>query len=346
MGLGNQAIRRGWKRLAVLFCLGISLTWGTVACAPGNTVEFTLVSFAVTKAGYQQIADKFAEKWQREHKQNVVINQSYGASSAQARAVIDGLEADVVALSLGLDINKIQQAGLIEPGWENRLPNKSIVTQSVVTLVTGPDNPKQIKNWEDLTKPGVKVITANPKSSGLARWNFLALWGAITQNGGDESQALDFTSKVYENAVVLARDAREASDAFFKQGQGDVLVTYENEAILVRQKGEPIKYTSPPLNISIDNPVAMVDKNVSKHQNRIVVEAFLKYLFTPEAQAEFVKVGFRPLDKQVSEKYGKQYQPVNQLFNVKSFGGWKQVQDKFFDRGGIFDRIEAKIANR
>lgn len=346
MGSWMKTHRQGWQRLVVLFCLGISITWGMVACVPGNTVEFTLVSYAVTKAAYQQIADRFAEKWQREHHQNVVINQSYGGSSAQARAVIDGLEADVVALSLGLDINKIQKAGLIEKGWEDRLPNKSIVTKSVVSLVTTPDNPKQIKTWSDLTKPGVKVITANPKSSGLARWNFLALWGAITQSGGNESQALDFTSKVYQNAVVLARDAREASDAFFKQGQGDVLITYENEAILVGQKGEPIKYISPPLNISIDNPVAMVDKNVSKHQNRIVVEAFLKYLFTPEAQAEFAKVGFRPIDNGVYQKFAQQYQPVKQLFNVKDFGGWQQVQKEFFQDGGVFDRIEAKIAKR
>jgi sulfate transport system substrate-binding protein len=335
-----------WKHYLILFCVGISLVWGTVACAPGNTVEFTLVSFAVTKAAYQQIADKFAEKWQREHHQNVIINQSYGASSAQSRAVIDGLEADVVALSLGLDINKIEKAGLIEKGWEERLPNRSIVTQSVATLVTTPDNPKKIQTWSDLVKPGVNVITANPKSSGLARWNFLALWGTITQNGGDENQALDFTSKVYQNAIVLARDAREASDAFFKQGQGDVLVTYENEAILVRQKGEPIKYISPPLNISIDNPVAMVDRNVSKHQNRIVVEAFLKYLFTAEAQEEFAKVGFRPIDDRVYQKFAKQYQPVKKLFNIKTFGGWKQVQDKFFKDGGVFDQIEAKIAKR
>jgi sulfate transport system substrate-binding protein len=346
MGLWCKRDRQRWKQWIVLFCLGISLSWGTVACAPGNTVEFTLVSFAVTKAAYQQIADKFAEKWQREHHQNVVINQSYGGSSAQSRAVIDGLEADVVALSLGLDIDKIQKAGLIEAGWEDRLPNKSIVTKSVATLVTTPENPKQIKTWSDLTKPGVKVITANPKSSGLARWNFLALWGSITQTGGNESQALDFTSRVYGNSVVLARDAREASDAFFKQGQGDVLVTYENEAILVQQKGESIKYISPSLNISIDNPVAMVDRNVSKHQNRIVVEAFLKYLFTPEAQVEFAKVGFRPIEDGVYQQFAKQYQPVKQLFDVNDFGGWKQVQDKLFQDGGVFDRIEAKISQK
>jgi sulfate/thiosulfate transport system substrate-binding protein len=339
MELWLKKYGKRWKQWLVFFSLGMSLTWGTVACVPGNTVEFTLVSFAVTKAAYQQIADKFAEKWHREHHQNVIINQSYGSSSAQARAVIDGLEADVVALSLGLDINKIEKAGSIEKGWEDRLPNKSIVSQSVVTLVTTPENPQKIQTWSDLAKPEVKVITANPKSSGLARWNFLALWGAITQTGGDNDRALDFTTKVYQNAVVLARDAREASDAFFKQGQGDVLVTYENEAILVEQKGERIKYNSPPLNISIDNPVAMVDRNVSKHQNRIVVEAFLKYLFTAEAQEEFAKVGFRPIDKVVYQKFSKQYQPVKQLFNVKDFGGWQDVQNKFFKDGGIFDRI-------
>ena len=177
------------KRLIALFSIGIALVWGTVACTPSNSVELTLVSYAVTKAAYQHITDNFAEKWLKEHRQNVSINQSYGGSSAQSRAVIDGLEADVVALSLGLDINKIQKAGLIAPGWEDRLPNKSIVTKSVVSFVTTPENPRQIKTWADLAKPGVKLITANPKSSGLARWNFLALWGSVTKAGGNETQA-------------------------------------------------------------------------------------------------------------------------------------------------------------
>jgi sulfate/thiosulfate transport system substrate-binding protein len=322
----------------------MTLVWSIGACVPANTVEITLVSYAVTKAAYQQIADSFAEKWWQEHHEHVAINQSYGGSSAQARAVIDGLEADVVALSLALDINKIQKAGLIAKGWENRLPNQSIVSKSVVTLVTTPENPKQIKTWQDLAKPGIKLITANPKSSGLARWNFLALWGAITQTGGNETQALDFTTQVYKNAVVLARDAREASDAFFKQGQGDVLVTYENEAILVGQKGEKINYISPDLNISIENPVTMVDRNVTKHNNRVVVEAFLQYLFTPPAQREFAKVGFRPIDPTVYQQFAKQYPPIKQQFNVAAFGGWNRVQKNFFADGGIFDQIETKIA--
>jgi sulfate/thiosulfate transport system substrate-binding protein len=333
-----------WKRLIALFTVSIALVWGVAACTPSNTVELTLVSYAVTKAAYQQITDNFAQKWFDEHQQHVSINQSYGGSSAQSRAVIDGLEADVVALSLALDINKIQQAGMIAEGWEKRLPNRSIVTQSVVTLVTTPENPQGIKTWQDLAKPGIKLITANPKSSGLARWNFLALWGTITQTGGDETQALDFTTQVYKNAVVLARDAREASDAFFKQGQGDVLLTYENEAILVGQKGEQINYISPSPNISIDNPVALVDRNVDKHKNRRVVEAFLKYLFSPEAQTEFAKVGFRPIDPQVYQQFAKQYPPVKQQFNIATFGGWKKVQKEFFTDGGVFDQIQDRIA--
>ena len=332
------------KRLIALFSIGIALVWGIAACTPSNTVELTLVSYAVTKSAYQQITDKFAEKWFKEHQQHVSINQSYGGSSAQSRAVIDGLEADVVALSLGLDINKIQKAGLIAEGWENRLPNKSIVTKSVVTIVTTPENPQGIKTWQDLAKPGIKLITANPKSSGLARWNFLALWGVITQTGGSEAQALEFTTSIYKNAVVLARDAREASDAFFKQGQGDALLTYENEAILVGQKGEKISYISPDPNISIDNPVTMVDVNVAKHKNKVVVEAFLQYLFTPEAQTEFAKVGFRPVDPQVYKLFAKQYPPIQKQFNIDTFGGWSKVQKEFFADGGVFDRIQDQIA--
>jgi sulfate/thiosulfate transport system substrate-binding protein len=330
------SVKRRWYQTIALFCAAAILTGSMASCSPGNSVEFTLVSFTVTKAAYQKIADKFTEKWQKEHKQQVFINQSYGASSAQARAVIDGLEADVVALSLGLDIDQIQKAGLIESDWEKRLPNKSVVSKSVVTLVTTPQNPKQIKTWQDLVKPGVKIITANPKSSGLARWNFLALWLAT-------DRPEEFTTQVYKNSIVLAKDAREASDAFFKQGQGDVLITYENEAILVGQKGEPISFTSPAPNISIENPVALVDRNVKKHKNRAVVQAFIEYLFTPEAQAEFAKVGFRPIDLTGKNSNISKLKPIKNLATIDKFGGWTQAQNQFFKNDAFFDQIERQI---
>jgi sulfate transport system substrate-binding protein len=329
----------------VLILVTISITISVVACSPTNTVELTLVSYAVTKAAYQKIVDKFAQKWYKETGQNVIINQSYGGSSAQARAVIDGLEADVVALSLGLDIDRIQKAGLIEDGWEKELPNSSIVSQSVVSIVTEDGNPLGIKTWQDLTKSDLKIITANPRSSGVARWNFLALWGAVTTTGGSEQEALDLTKKVYQNVPVLARDARESSDAFFKQGQGNALITYENEAILIGTKGEKVTYLSPDVNISIDNPVAIVDRYVDQHKNREVVTAFVNYLFTPEAQIEFAKVGFRPVDGDVKNQFVTQYPPIKKIFTIADLGGWEKVQTKFFDNGGIFEQVEKNLRN-
>jgi sulfate/thiosulfate transport system substrate-binding protein len=325
---------RWWQWLG-LFWVGWCLALLT-ACTP--TVEITLVSNSVSKAAYQQITDRFAEEWHRQHpSQQVSFNQSYGSSGAQTRAVIDGLEADVVALALQPDVDKIQKAGLIEKGWAAEFPNQSIVAQTVAAIVTQPGNPKNIKSWADLAQPGLKIVTTNPKSSGAARWTFLAIWGGLPQASEAEIQ------KIYQNAMVLAKDAREASDVFFKQGQGDVLITYENEAILVGQKGDPVTYISPPSNISIDFPIALVDKNVDKHQNRLVVEAFIKYLFTAPAQAEFAKVGFRPVLPEVHSQFAQQYQPVPTLFTVDKMGGWSAAQQQFFANGAMFDRIEANL---
>lgn len=311
--------------------------------AAGEPVNLTLVSFAVTQAAYENIIPKFVEKWKAEKNQEVVFDQSYGGSGSQTRAVIDGLEADIVALALALDTQKIEKAGLINSGWEAKAPNDSIVTKSVAALVTREGNPKGIKGWADLEKDGVAVITANPKTSGGARWNFMALWGAITQTGGNDAKALDFTTKVFQNAPVLPKDARESTDVFFKQGQGDVLINYENEVLLAKQKGENLPYVIPTdVNISIDNPVTVVDQNVDKHGNREVAEAFVQFLFTPEAQEEFAKVGFRPVDKTVASKYASQFPTVTKLFTVTDLGGWDKVQKEFFDDGAVFDQIQAK----
>jgi sulfate/thiosulfate-binding protein len=343
-----------------LFLIGVSLSVAIAACSPGSNtqtaqggsgaspaggqkkdVEVTLVSFAVTKAAHDKIIPKFVEQWKKEHNQNVTFKQSYGGSGTQTRAVIDGLEADVVHLALALDTKKIEKAGLIQPGWEKEAPNDSIVSKSVAAIVTREGNPKGIKTWEDLAKPGVKVITANPKTSGGARWNYLVLWGAITQTGGDDNKALEFTKKVYKNVPVLPKDAREATDVFFKQGQGDALINYENEMILAKQQGEKLPFVVPDVNISIDNPVAVVDKNVDKHGTREVAEAFVKYLYTPDAQREFAKAGFRPVDPTVAKEVASQFPPIKTLFTVQDLGGWDKVQKQFFDDGAAFDKIQA-----
>jgi sulfate/thiosulfate-binding protein len=304
--------------------------------------EITLVSYAVTKAAYEKIIPQFVAKWKKEKGQDVVIRESYGGSGTQTRAVIDGLQADVVALALALDTKKIEQAGLIKAGWEKKFPNNSIVTHSVVALETRAGNPKKIKTWADLAKPGVKIVTANPKTSGGARWNFLALWGAIAKNGGNDAKALEYVTQVFKNVAVLPKDARESSDVFYKKGQGDVLLNYENEVILATQQGKTdTSYEVPGVNISIDAPVAVVDKNVDKHGTREVSEAFVKFLFTPEAQREFAKVGFRPANSTVAKEVGSKFPKIAKLYTVGDLGGWDGVQKKFFDDGAIFDKIQS-----
>lgn len=356
---------KGFLSLALV---GVSLSVAIASCSGGNgngtaddptanpvaagnnkqDVEITLVSFAVTRAAYDTILPKFVEKWKQEHNQNVSFNRSYGGSGSQTRAVIDGLEADIVHLALALDTQKIEKAGLIEPGWEKELPNNAVVSRSVAALITRPGNPKNIKTWADLEKGDLKVITADPKTSGIARWNFLALWNSVIKTGGGEDKALDYVTKVYSNVPILTKDAREATDVFAKQGQGDVLINYENEAILAQQKGEKVDYVVPDVNISIDNPIAVVDKNVDKHGTREVAEAFVQYLFTPEAQQEFAKLGFRPLDEAVAQNkelkaLADKYTQVNNLGNVQDYGGWAEVQTKFFEDGAVFDQIQGKI---
>ncbi|BAU43687.1 sulfate ABC transporter substrate-binding protein [Leptolyngbya sp. O-77] len=357
---------RSPKKFLALAATGLSLSMAIAACSPsspdtastttspaagespaavasGEKVEITLVSYAVTQAAYEKIIPQFVEKWKAETGQDVVINQSYAGSGTQARAVIDGLEADVVALALALDTKKIEEAGLIEAGWEKELPNDSIVHKSVAVLVTREGNPKGIQDWSDLARDDVRIVTANPKTSGGARWNFLGAWGSVTQNGGTDEQALELATKLYQNTPILAKDARESTDIFFSQKQGDVLINYENEVLLAKLKGDVLPYVVPKTNISIDNPVTVVDAIVDKRGTREVAEAFVQFLFTPEAQEEFAKVGFRPSDQTVAAKYADQFGAVDKLFTVADFGGWDDIQAKFFDDGAVFDQIQSKL---
>ncbi|TAF55442.1 MAG: sulfate ABC transporter substrate-binding protein [Oscillatoriales cyanobacterium] len=311
--------------------------------SPSEPVTLTLVSYAVTQSAYEQIIPKFVASWKEKTGQTLEIEQSYGGSGSQTRAVLDGLEADVVALALALDTQKIEEAGLIEPGWEAELPNESIVHRSVAALVLR-DNQQNVKGWADLARDDVEVITANPKTSGGARWNFLALWGAVTQAGQSEAAAQTFVDAVFRNAPILPKDARESTDVFFKQGQGNVLINYENEVLLAESKGESLPYIVPTdYNISIDNPVAIVDANVDKHGTREVAEAFVAFLFTPEAQREFAKVGFRPVDPTVAQEFAEKYPTIENLFTVSDLGGWDKIQAQFFADGAAFDQMQTRI---
>lgn len=359
---GRLRLRSLWGFLS-LFFVGLGLCFVLASCAAGESdsttasspaaggaggaqpeVRLTLVGYAVPKAAHDAIIPKFVEKWKAEHNgQNVVFDQSYGGSGSQTRAVIDGLEADVVHLALGADVLKLVKAGFVAEDWEKRVPNNGTVGETVAAIIVREGNPKKIKTWEDLTRDDVTWVTPNPKTSGGARWNFLALWDYARKTGADDAKAQEFVTKAYKNVAVLAKDARESTDAFSKQGQGDALVNYENEVILSKQKGENLEYVVPEINISIDTPVAVVDKNVDKHGTREVAEAFVQYLFTPEAQRELVKVGFRPQgDLAKDPELSKGFPPVKELGTIQDFGGWGDAQTKFFEDGGVFDQVEAQ----
>ncbi len=304
--------------------------------------SLTLVSYAVTKSAYDQIFKLFAADWKKKTGQTVTFKGSYGGSGSQTRAVIDGLEADVVSLAMAADVSKIQQAGLIRPGWEKENAYNSTPINSTVVAFVRPGNPKKINTWKDLDNSNVDVVTANPKTSGGARWNFLALWGAITRSGGSEAQARSFITGVYKNADVLPKDAREATDFFIKRKQGDVLLNWETEAILARRKGEwttPYKLFSP--NVLTEQPVTVVDKVVDKRGTRRVAEAFVKFLYTPQAQRVFVDNGFRPVTPE-GKAYAKGKFPAVSVFRVGDFGGWAGVDKKFFGKGGVWDQIFAR----
>ncbi|HEY9624576.1 MAG TPA: sulfate ABC transporter substrate-binding protein [Crinalium sp.] len=346
--------------------MGVALSFAIAACTGSNPdattaespgggaspnasaqpdVELTLVGYAVPKAAHDAIIPKFQEKWKQEHNQNVTFKQSYGGSGSQTRAVIDGLEADVVHLALGADVLKLVKAGLVKEDWNTRVPNNGTVGETVAAIITRKGNPKNITSFEDLTKDGVTWVTPDPKTSGGARWNFLAIWNYVLKTGGDEAKATEFVTRAYKNVAVLAKDAREATDAFSKQGQGDALVNYENEVILAKEKGEDLDYVVPEINISIDTPTAVIDANVDKHGTREVAEAFVKFLFTPEAQEEFGKVGFRPIDETVAKEpqFADKFPQIKTLGTIDEFGGWGEAQEKFFSDGGVFDKVQASI---
>lgn len=315
-------------------------TLGAPAQAQPARQELLLVSYAVTKNAYDQIFKLFAADWKKRTGQTVTFRASYGGSGSQTRAVIDGLEADVVNLAMAADTSAIEKAGLIKPGWEKRLPNNAAPIHSTVVAFVRKGNPKKINRWADLARPDVDVVAANPKTSGGARWNFVALWGSVTQSpGGTEAKARDFILKVYKNAEVLPKDAREATDFFLKRNQGDVLLNWETEAILAKRKGEwtePWKTFSP--NVLTAQPVAVVDKVVDKKGTRRAAEAFTKFLYSDAAQKVFVDNGFRPATA-FGKAYAKGKFPTINTFTVANFGGWPAVTKKFFSNGALWDQI-------
>jgi sulfate transport system substrate-binding protein len=310
----------------------------TRAQAPATLLN---VSYDPTRELYKDYNALFAAEWKRRTKQDVRINQSHGGSGKQARAVIDGLEADVVTLALAYDIDAIAERGLIARNWQSRLPhNSSPYTTTNVFLVRA-GNPKKIRDWSDLARPGVQVITPNPKTSGGARWNFLAAYGfAHRQGKQSDASAQDFVKRLYANVPVLDTGARGSTTTFVQRGLGDVLIAWENEAIESLQEAGPgkLEIVRPPLSILAEPPVALVDKVADRHGTRKLAEAYLQYLYSAPAQDLAARRGFRPRAAPVLARYGRQF-PHMQLFTVANFGGWTKAQKTFFDDGGVFDRI-------
>ncbi len=301
------------------------------------------VSYDPTRELYQGVNAAFTAAWKAKTGQAVTVNQSHGGSGKQARAVIDGLQADVVTLALAYDIDAIRDNGhLIAQNWQARLPQNSAPYTSTIVLLVRKGNPKHIKDWDDLVRPGVSVIAPNPKTSGGARWNYLAAWGyALQRANGDESRARDFVSKLYRNVPVLDSGARGATTTFVQRGIGDVLVAWENEALLAVEKlgkGD-FELIAPSVSVLAEPPVAVVDKVVDRRGTRKVAEAYLEFLYSPEGQEIAARNYYRPRSEPVRAKYAKQF-PALRLFTVDEvFGGWAKAQKTHFADGGVFDQI-------
>ena len=299
------------------------------------------VSYDPTRELYQDVNTAFAKEWKGKTGDNVKIKQSHGGSGKQARAVIDGLEADVVTLALAYDIDALAEHKLLAPDWQKKLTHNSSPYTSTIVFLVRKGNPKGIKDWNDLIKPGVSVITPNPKTSGGARWNHLAAWGyALRQPGGNEAKAKEFLSKLYKNVPVLDSGARGATTTFVERGIGDVLIAWENEAYLAVKELGPTKFdiVTPSVSILTEPPVAVVDKFADKHGTRKVAEAYLNYLYTDEAQDIIGKNYYRPTSEKAARKYANQFAKVN-LFTIDQVVGWTAAQKAHFADGGIFDSI-------
>jgi sulfate transport system substrate-binding protein len=305
-------------------------------------VSLLNVSYDPTRELYQDVNQTFAKQWQAKTGDKVTIRQSHGGSGKQARAVIDGLDADVVTLALAYDIDEIAQRGLLAKDWQKRLPHNSTPYSSTIVFLVRKGNPKGIKDWNDLIKPGTAVITPNPKTSGGARWNHLAAWGyALKQAGGSEASAREFISKLYKNVPVLDSGARGATTTFVERGIGDVLIAWENEALLAIKELGPnkVEIVAPSISILAEPPVAIVDKVVDKRGTRKVAEAYLQYLYSDEGQEIIARHYYRPTVDKAAKKYAAQF-PQVKLFTIDEVaGGWTKAQKSHFSDGGVFDQI-------
>ena len=318
----------------------LALAWAAPPAAPAQ--ELLNVSYDPTRELYQEFNAAFAKHWKAKVGRDVAVQQSHGGSGKQARAVIDGLQADVLTLALAYVIDAVAESGLLARDWQKRLPDNSAPYTSTIVFLVRKGNPKRIKDWGDLVKPGVAVITANPKTSGGARWNYLAAWAwALQQPGGAEQKAREFVTRLFKNVPVLDSGARGATNTFVQRWIGDVLLAWENEAFLSIKELGPDKFeiVVPSLSILAEPPVAVVDRVVDKRGTRAVAQAYLEYLYTAEGQEIAARHYYRPRLKAVADKHAQRFPKVSLVTIDAAFGGWPKAQRTHFADGGVFDQI-------
>jgi len=354
----TEKILRGSTALALATVI-VAMALASTGCAkstgaqpasadtPAKKRELTVVAYSIPDKSYKKIIPAFQADWKERTGEDVVITESYGGSGSQARAVIDGLDADVVHLAMEPDVAKIEEAGLIDAGWQERTTGKGIPTTSLIVLGVRPGNPKNVNQWADVSRKGIGVITPDPKTSGGAQWNLLSSWGSVTQNGGSEKQAYDQVKALYTNAVVLDKSARDASNTFLNKGIGDVALLWESDANIAKAEGAKFDIVVPSDTILAETAATVVDANAKKHGTEDVAKAFVDFLFTPEAQKAFAETGLRPVDGAVLQQYSAAFpSPSGNLFTIAEFGGWTQAKPEFFGDAGVYSKIEADVAKK
>jgi len=343
------------RQLVSVFVMLVLLT-GIVACAQaaggaggsGNkAATLILGAYTTPREAYGQLIPMFQTQWQQKTGQDVKFEESYLGSGAQSRAIVEGFEADIAALSLEADITRLEKAGLITHNWKDT-PTKGMVSTSIVVLGVRKGNPKGIQDWTDLTQPNLEILTPNPRTSGGAQWNILALYGAARRGfiegvpEGDEAAAQEFLEAVLKNVTVMDKGARD-SITNFEKGIGDVIITYENEILVGQKSGQDYDYIIPRSTILIENPVAVIDVYVDNHGVREPAEAFVAFLLSPQAQKVFAEFGLRSVDPAVAQATADRYPPVEDLFTIEAFGGWANATPAFFDDNGIFTQAMVRV---
>ena len=333
------------RHLLAGIATGLALLTAAPVFAAPKPAELLNVSYDPTRELYVQYNAAFAKYWKAKTGQDVTVRQSHGGSGAQARSVIDGVDADVVTLALAADIDAIsQKSGLLPANWATRYPNYSTPYTSTIVFLVRKGNPKGIHDWDDLIKPGVSVITPNPKTSGGARWNYLAAYAYAKKKWGSDDKAKEYLKNLYNHVPVLDTGARGSTVTFVERGVGDVLISWENEAFLATNKLGKGQYeiVVPSVSVLAEPPVAVVDKVALKKGTLDVARAYLQYLYSPEGQDIAAQNYYRPIDKTVAAKYASQFPTIPNLVTIRDFGGWDKVQHEQFDNGGVFDQITKK----